>query len=658
MKSVSNRFRGSVRLPFESLKKNIVFHSKSGLCGLLAFLMCVGLWAVPASVIDEDWRIRRLFPDLWSFADSISSGFSRIFGEGNSSPSVGFSVNLSDKGTEIGFASLAFEGNILGTVYSDSDSPVYLRTVTYENYSNGKWENGSEENYRPEQYPELFVRFLSALENNRTVKKRDVGVKLNGITAEVLPIASVHSSLGGIRKFGSDEPIQALNWNYYGGNCKVSDITDADLNYSTVSYEFDLSDTEAFQMLIHRFNASVSSTSSRNELAKEYLSYRDHVYGSCTDYKTENSRELVLLADRIKAENLKKGQPNSLAYINGVISDIEEYFDINCTYTSSPSVSGDYPTDPVLEFLFGKGEGYCVHYATGATALLRLCEIPARYAEGFYVSDFDKGDFGYGYKGEIKDSSSHAWVEYYVEGAGWQTFEATSGYSAGTVQTVTSDTESDVTTAEQTQTEPLTDTDRPETTETTVPNTTADNHSGTDKVTTQSSTDVTKESPSSPSDADVTSDMTDIAAGKSYTSAAAVTVICVLILSSVLFGYLYARKKKLDKKAAELESAMKKATSDTGAFVEKYMALTLELLSSVGLKPGRCELGQKFADRCGEIKEPVYNAVKVYQKLTFFGECDRDDCCILAHSYREIERYVTLNGQKTKILILRIKGRI
>lgn len=69
-------------------------------------------------------------------------------------------------------------------------------------------------------------------------------------------------------------------------------------------------------------------------------------------------------------------------------------------------------------FLEHSGTGYCVHFATAATVLLRASGIPARYVEGYMVTGKA------GEPVEVSALQAHAWAEYYSGGI-WQVLEAT-----------------------------------------------------------------------------------------------------------------------------------------------------------------------------------------------------------------------------------------
>ncbi len=84
--------------------------------------------------------------------------------------------------------------------------------------------------------------------------------------------------------------------------------------------------------------------------------------------------------------------------------------------------------DVVQYFLFGSKKGFCQHYASAGTLLLRKLGVPARYVTGYAVSDSDftlQPDGSY--LAKVKDSDAHAWVEYYKEGAGWLPADLTEG---------------------------------------------------------------------------------------------------------------------------------------------------------------------------------------------------------------------------------------
>jgi len=82
--------------------------------------------------------------------------------------------------------------------------------------------------------------------------------------------------------------------------------------------------------------------------------------------------------------------------------------------------------DFVGYFLTESHRGYCMHFASAATLMLRALGIPARYVSG-YVADIPASG-----RALVPDSNAHAWVEIYLSGYGWYPVEVTPIYAGGT----------------------------------------------------------------------------------------------------------------------------------------------------------------------------------------------------------------------------------
>ena len=86
----------------------------------------------------------------------------------------------------------------------------------------------------------------------------------------------------------------------------------------------------------------------------------------------------------------------------------------------TPALGGG--EDFVRCFLLDNQRGYCMHYASAATLLLRWYGVPARYVSGFVVNVPKSGTV------DVPDSAAHAWVEIYLDGYGWYPVDVTPGY--------------------------------------------------------------------------------------------------------------------------------------------------------------------------------------------------------------------------------------
>lgn len=89
------------------------------------------------------------------------------------------------------------------------------------------------------------------------------------------------------------------------------------------------------------------------------------------------------------------------------------------SYTLTPG-RAPLNEDIIEYFLFESHEGYCVHFASAATLMYRLCGVPARYASGYMLlpSDFTLQEDGT-WQTEVTDESAHAWTEIFLEDYGW-----------------------------------------------------------------------------------------------------------------------------------------------------------------------------------------------------------------------------------------------
>ena len=78
--------------------------------------------------------------------------------------------------------------------------------------------------------------------------------------------------------------------------------------------------------------------------------------------------------------------------------------------------------DFTLFFLERSMMGYCIHFATAATLMLRALDIPARFAVGFLVV---VPPTGVGEYVTVTDRYAHAWVEVFLQNFGWVHLEVT-----------------------------------------------------------------------------------------------------------------------------------------------------------------------------------------------------------------------------------------
>ncbi len=77
--------------------------------------------------------------------------------------------------------------------------------------------------------------------------------------------------------------------------------------------------------------------------------------------------------------------------------------------------------DPLAYFLFQRKKGHCEYFASSMAVMLRTLGIPSRVVTGFQSGVYNPMT---GWQ-VIRASDAHSWVEAWIEGRGWTTFDPT-----------------------------------------------------------------------------------------------------------------------------------------------------------------------------------------------------------------------------------------
>ena len=96
-------------------------------------------------------------------------------------------------------------------------------------------------------------------------------------------------------------------------------------------------------------------------------------------------------------------------------------------YTLAPAPLG---RDAVDDFLFNTHEGFCEHYSSAFTVLIRDAGIPARVVTGYLGGYWSPlGDYLL-----VRNSDAHAWSEVWLAGRGWVRVDPTGAVRPGRVE--------------------------------------------------------------------------------------------------------------------------------------------------------------------------------------------------------------------------------
>lgn len=323
-------------------------------------------------------------------------------------------------------------------------------------------------------------------------------------------------------------------------------------------------------------------------------------------------------------------------YYEYVISFIKEYLHANAEYTLSP---GNTPKgkDFVEYFLKENHKGYCVHFATAATLMLRRAGIPARYVEGYFIGEYDMintDDDGYV---AVPDSRAHAWTEVYYPLLGWQVVDFTPSYGDKGVVPEENDSWKNKDSDTETETDTLTETDSDES------DTESDTETDSDL-----STDTSTDSSLVTTDSDSQSGIT-----KSAVNIIKKIFNAIIILALVVFLWLFARLVCRKMRYNHFYS------KDRRKAAKSLYTYSLWLMSIMGIVPNPGEGEEEFAKRVEkELSTTEANGFDEFTKTALkarFGRIrpSKDEVSDMREFVNKLSEVVYESSGKCKKLIIK-----
>lgn len=363
-----------------------------------------------------------LSKDSWSYANSLFvMEYNEKFGKGFSPTTItqeiysylypsSSDVPASDSGVDLSQYGFRVQKITLSRI--NGDSKLFF-TPTVFNVALGALEKGGETKSPHRVTPyfdgvftstafEAEEEGYSAVAYVHNMKDRELGE----IFEDELELITLVYSLGERLRLG--ESGEALLSEY---NTAMSRMTiSSDLGER---YLLKMSDSER-----DRFDAVV-------EKELEYREWAEKTYTT----PLNNSRIKDLAEDLLEDAQDKKGE---------LLSDYEKVMLVKdylsseeFTYTLTPTSEKKVGSTVTETFLISDKEGYCSHFATAATLLLREMGVTVRYCEGYLANEWY---VNYGtqvtqrYRSDVTDSDSHTWIEVYHDGVGWINYEVTKPY--------------------------------------------------------------------------------------------------------------------------------------------------------------------------------------------------------------------------------------
>lgn len=134
------------------------------------------------------------------------------------------------------------------------------------------------------------------------------------------------------------------------------------------------------------------------------------------DNSSPRTRELM---DQWRAEGL-----DDVQMVNRALRRFREQ---QYVYTLQPPGLGPQPVD---EFLFETLRGFCEHYASAFTVMMRAADIPARVVTGYQGGE--KNEIGDHYV--VRQSDAHAWTEVWLPERGWLRMDPTAAVAPNRIE--------------------------------------------------------------------------------------------------------------------------------------------------------------------------------------------------------------------------------
>jgi len=116
--------------------------------------------------------------------------------------------------------------------------------------------------------------------------------------------------------------------------------------------------------------------------------------------------------------------PSDVDFINRVLGHFnqQEFY-----YTLNPPLLSRHTVD---EFLFETRSGFCEHYASAFTVMMRMAGIPARIVTGYLGGWYNTiGNYLL-----IRQSDAHAWSEVWLPGTGWTRVDPTAAVAPDRIE--------------------------------------------------------------------------------------------------------------------------------------------------------------------------------------------------------------------------------
>lgn len=319
-----------------------------------------------------------------------------------------------------------------------ANEKLYLRDIAYQDYKENAWQLPEEEGV-----PQPYSTYELALEYNQL---EDLMDEIIAVNSQDIPLLSEYKWLNSFEKSVTTKKRYIVVQN------PINKI-----NYFTTNGLINIKDEAAEDIYCYQdMNTYYFYNDERIEPSNYEVNYYDHV-------PRVGSREYVFL-HKINGERwqklyrsvmIHKREQSSLTYapiaqyneakhkylqlpqtLEEPISQLathltkEEISDIGkaeviCDYLKENYAYGEQKEkiegDKISYFLFESKEGVCQDFASSMVLLCRSIGLPAKYVTGYLVQEKEEQTDNY----IVREKDAHAYVEVYIAGYGWMSFDPT-----------------------------------------------------------------------------------------------------------------------------------------------------------------------------------------------------------------------------------------
>lgn len=157
----------------------------------------------------------------------------------------------------------------------------------------------------------------------------------------------------------------------------------------------------------------------RDRLQTQLISALDYSFAEISERELESNFDVSAVSgERIMqlATTLYQQSGSDRGYIKTVL---DYYRNNNFIYSLQPPRLGEHPVE---SFMLDSRKGYCEHFASSFTVMMRLAGIPARVVIGYQGGEWnEQGNYMI-----VRQSDAHAWSEVWLDGSGWTRIDPTS----------------------------------------------------------------------------------------------------------------------------------------------------------------------------------------------------------------------------------------